>query len=255
MRMFRGALGTNNVDHCTRLCHSTSVAAMQRAINTAAASGSMREIEAACDVIFIAGANTTESHPVFGAALKRAHEKRATLIVADPRRTELAGRADIHLQMQPGTDVALYSAMLHHILALGLENRDFIATRTHDFEKVRAAVKPYPPDKAAKITGIPAEQIRRAAEIRCVPHRAAGIHRQRSRRPEPMVHRSFCGLAAAETGTRGGDSLRPFFRTPLPPRNEIAALAPRQIGAPVHHGSAHAEEGKSRQAVAIATFI
>src|SRR5436190_1300633 len=165
MRMFRGALGTNNIDHCTRLCHSTSVAAMQRAINTAAASGSMREIEAACDVIFIAGANTTESHPVFGAALKRAHEKHATLIVADPRRTELAGRADIHLQMQPGTDVALYSSMLHHILALGLENRDFIATRTHDFEKVREAVKPYTPEKAAKITGIPAEKIRRAAEM------------------------------------------------------------------------------------------
>src|SRR3989449_11691933 len=104
MRMFRGGLGTNNVDHCTRLCHSTSVAAMQRALNTSAASGSMREIEAACNVIFIAGANTTESHPVFGAAIKRAHEHGATLIVADPRRTELAGRADIHLQMQPGTD-------------------------------------------------------------------------------------------------------------------------------------------------------
>ena len=165
MRMFRGALGTNNVDHCTRLCHSTSVAAMQRAINTAAASGSMREIEDACDVIFIAGANTTESHPVFGAAIKRAHEKGATLIVADPRRTELAGRADVHLQMQPGTDVALYSAMLNHILAQGLENRPFIAARTHDFEQVRAAVQPYAPEKAAKITGIPADAIRRAAEI------------------------------------------------------------------------------------------
>src|SRR3989440_10715247 len=165
MRMVRGALGTNNVDHCTRLCHSTSVAAMQRALNTSAASGSMREIEAACDVIFIAGANTTESHPVFGAALKRAHEKHATLIVADPRRTELAGRADIHLQMQPGTDVALYSAMLNHILSLGLENKAFIATRTHDFEKVRAAVRPCAPDQAAKITGIPAETIRRAAEL------------------------------------------------------------------------------------------
>jgi len=165
MRMFRGALGTNNVDHCTRLCHSTSVAAMQRAINTAAASGSMREIEQACDVIFIAGANTTESHPVFGAALKRAHEKRAKLIVADPRRTELAGRADIHLQMQPGTDVALYSAMLNHILSLGLENKEFIANRTHDFDKVRTAVAPYTPDKAAKITGIPAEKIRSAAEM------------------------------------------------------------------------------------------
>src|SRR2546426_1457813 len=165
MRMFRGALGTNNVDHCTRLCHSTSVAAMQRAINTAAASGSMREIEEACDVIFIAGANTTESHPVFGAALKRAHEKHATLIVADPRRTELAGRADVHLQMQPGTDVALYSAMLNHILALGLENKKFITERTHDFDKVRAAVQPYTTAKAAKITGIAAKKIERAAEI------------------------------------------------------------------------------------------
>jgi formate dehydrogenase major subunit len=164
MRMFRGALGTNNVDHCTRLCHSTSVAAMQRAINTAAASGSMREIEEACDVVFIAGANTTESHPVFGAAIKRAHEHGATLIVADPRRTELAGRADIHLQMQPGTDVALYSAMLNHILASGLENRAFIAARTHDFEKVRVAVQAFTPDQGAKITGIPAETIRRAAE-------------------------------------------------------------------------------------------
>ncbi|MFN2570711.1 MAG: formate dehydrogenase subunit alpha [Gemmatimonadales bacterium] len=165
MRMFRGAVGTNNIDHCTRLCHSTSVAAMQRAINTAAASGSMREIEEACDVIFIAGANTTESHPVFGAALKRAHEKGAQLIVADPRKTELAGRADVHLQMQPGTDVALYSAMLSHILSLGLEDKQFIAARTHEFDKVRAAVAPYTPEKAAKITGIPAEKIRRAAEI------------------------------------------------------------------------------------------
>src|SRR5881296_3591054 len=164
MRMFRGAIGTNNVDHCTRLCHSTSVAAMQRALSTSAASGSMREIEEACDVIFIAGANTTESHPVFGAAIKRAHEHRAKLIVADPRRTELAGRADIHLQMQPGTDVALYSAMLHHILAQGLENKEFIANRTHDFDKVRSAVQPYTPERAAKITGVPAEVIRRAAE-------------------------------------------------------------------------------------------
>src|SRR5437016_13305831 len=88
MRLFRAALGTNNIDHCTRLCHSTSVAAMQRALNTSAASGSMREVEHAADVIFIAGANTTESHPVFGAAIKRAHERGATLIVADPRKTE-----------------------------------------------------------------------------------------------------------------------------------------------------------------------
>src|SRR2546425_1125309 len=165
MRMFRAALGTNNIDHCTRLCHSTSVAAMQRALNTSAASGSMREVEHAADVIFIAGANTTESHPVFGAAIKRAHERGATLIVADPRKTELAGRADIHLQMQPGTDVALFNAMLHHIVTRGLEDKRFVAERMHGFDKVRESIKAMTPDVAAKITGVSAERIRRAAEL------------------------------------------------------------------------------------------
>jgi len=163
-RLFRGAFGTNNVDHCTRLCHSTSVSAMQAALNTAAASGSMREIEEACDVIFIAGANTTETHPVFGAAIKRAHVRGAFLIVADPRRIELARRANIHLQMLPGTDVALFNAMLHHILAKGLENREFIRARTKNFDVVRAGVAPYTPERAEAISGVPAEVIRQAAE-------------------------------------------------------------------------------------------
>ncbi len=163
-KLFRAALGTNNVDHCTRLCHSSSVSAMQRALNTSAASGSMREVEHVSDVIFVLGANTTESHPVFGAAIKRAVRRGATLIVADPRRIELAARATIHLQMVPGTDVALLNGMLHHVLAQGLEDRAFIAARTHDFEKVRAAVAPYTPEAAEAITGVRAELIRRAAE-------------------------------------------------------------------------------------------
>ena len=163
-RMFRAALGTNNVDHCTRLCHSSSVSAMQRSMSTSAASGSMAEVEKVSDVIFLLGANTTESHPVFGAAIKRALKRGATLIVADPRRIELATRATVHLQMMPGTDVALLNGMLNHILARGLENREVLAARTHDFEKVRAAVAPYTPERAAAITGVPAALIRRAAE-------------------------------------------------------------------------------------------
>jgi formate dehydrogenase alpha subunit len=163
-RIFRGAFGTNNIDHCTRLCHSTSVSAMDAALSTAAASGSMREVEEACDVIFVAGANTTETHPVFGASLKRAHQRGAYLIVADPRQTELAARADVHLQMTPGTDVALFGAMLHHILAEGLENTSFIAARTHGFDAVREAVKAYTPERGSAITGIPAARIREAAE-------------------------------------------------------------------------------------------
>jgi len=165
MRMVRAGLGTNNVDHCTRLCHSTSVAAMSRALSTSAASGSMREIEEACDVIFVSGANTTETHPVFGALLKRAVARGAKLIVADVRRTELAAMADIHLQMLPGTDVALYNSMLHHVIAAGLVNQAFVAGRTRDFDRVRAAVQPYTPEVAEKITGIPAATIRRAAEM------------------------------------------------------------------------------------------
>jgi len=164
MRMVRAGFRTNNVDHCTRLCHSTSVAAMNRSLATAAASGSMREIEEACDVIFIAGANTTESHPVFGALIKRAHSKGAKLIVADVRRTELAALADIHLQMLPGTDVALYNGMLAHVIAAGLTNERFIAERTSGFDAVREAVKPYTLEVTSKITGIPTDLIRAAAE-------------------------------------------------------------------------------------------
>jgi len=164
-RIFRGRFGSNNVDHCTRLCHSSSVAAMQRALSTSAASGSMREVEDEADVIFVAGANVTEAHPVFGAALKRAQRRGATLIVAEPRGIELARRADIHLQLMPGTDVVLFNAMLNHVIAQGLHDRAFIAARTHGFEEVAAAVAPYTLERAEAITGVPAADIARAAEL------------------------------------------------------------------------------------------
>ncbi len=165
MRMIRGALGTNNVDHCTRLCHSTSVSAMNRALSTAAASGSMREIEEACDVIFIAGANTTESHPVFGALIKRAVTRGAKLIVADVRRTELGALADVHLQLMPGSDVALFNGMLAHIIDSGLADTKFIQDRTSGFEAIKEAVRPYTLARTEQITGIPEETIQRAAEL------------------------------------------------------------------------------------------
>ena len=163
-RFIRAGMGSNNIDHCTRMCHASSVSAMQRSMNTSAATGSMREVEHESDVIFILGANTTESHPVFGAAIKRAQRRGAKLIVADPRRIELAARADIHLQMLPGTDVALLNSMLNHILAMGLENREYIDAHTHGFDAVAEAVKPYTPERGEAITGISADLIRAAAE-------------------------------------------------------------------------------------------
>src|SRR3954462_2996306 len=151
MRMIRAGFRTNSVDHCTRLCHSTSVSAMNRALNTAAASGSMREIEEACDVIFIAGANTTESHPVFGALIKRAVSRGAKLIVADVRKVELAELADIHLQMMPGSDVALFNTMLHLVVDAGLTDPAFIRERTREFARVEASVRPYTLEVGEKI--------------------------------------------------------------------------------------------------------
>ncbi len=138
---------------------------MSRALSTSAASGSMREIEEACDVIFISGANITENHPVFGALIKRAVTRGAKLVVADVRRTELASLADVHLQLLPGTDVALYSTMLNHILTQGLENKEFIRTRTKEFDAVRTAVAPYTLEVGQKLTGVPADKIRLAAEL------------------------------------------------------------------------------------------
>ena len=155
-------------------------------MTTSAASGSMREIEEACDVIFISGANTTETHPVFGALIKRAVTKGARLIVADVRRTELAELADIHLQMLPGTDVALYNAMLNHVIAAGLVDREFVATRTHDFEKVKAAV-----------AAVHARRWRR---------------RSRAFRPRPI-------RAAAEMYARGPQHLDPLGDGPDPARH------------------------------------
>ncbi len=187
MRMVRAGLGTNSVDHCTRLCHSTSVSAMSRALSTSAASGSMREVEEACDVIFVAGANTTESQPVFGALLKRAVTRGARLVVADVRRTELAAMADVHLQLQPGTDVALYGTMLQHMIAEGLVDEAFIAARTSGFDRVRQAVAPYTLERGEQLTGIPRDDIRRAAELY-------------ARRPNPSTHWAM-GLTQHATGT------------------------------------------------------
>ncbi len=165
MRMVRGALGTNSVDHCTRLCHSTSVAAMSRALSTSAASGSMREIEEACDVIFISGANITENHPVFGALIKRAVTRGAKLIVADVRRTELAGLADVHLQLLPGTDVALYSTMLNHILARASRTRRSSAPGPRSSTRCGRPWRPTPSRWGRSSPASRRSKIRLAAEL------------------------------------------------------------------------------------------
>ncbi len=161
----RAAVGSNNVDHCARLCHASTVAGLARAFGSGAMTNSIRDFDVA-DCVFVIGSNTTECHPIIGSAIKRSVVRRGMpLIVADPRAIELTEFAEIHMQQRGGTDVALINAMMHVIIAEGLHDERFIADRTEGFEDLKGAVEPYTPEMAEKITGVPAELIARAARM------------------------------------------------------------------------------------------
>lgn len=121
----RAVVGTNNIDHCARLCHASTVAGLPRAFGSGAMTNTINELRHA-PVAFVIGSNTTECHPVIGSLLRQGARRGDTqLIVADPRRISLTDDAGIHLQHRPGSDVALINAMIHVILAESLEDRDF----------------------------------------------------------------------------------------------------------------------------------
>jgi len=127
------------------------------------------------DLIFVIGSNTTEAHPIIAMEMKRAVRRGAKLIVADPRGIWLAGIADLHLQLKPGTDVALLNALAHVVISEGLTDQAFIAAHTEDFAKVAAAVSETTPEWAEGITGVPADDIREAARLYATT-RKAGIY-------------------------------------------------------------------------------
>ena len=143
------------------------------------------------DVLFIIGSNATEAHPIIGNKMKQAHLRGAKLIVVDPRRTELAEHAHLWLRLKPGTDNALVNGMLHTIISNGWHAKDYIDARTEGFDDLWATVKDYPAERAAEITGVPAETIDRGGGalredsqgrhlLHPRHHRAHGRHRQRA---------------------------------------------------------------------------
>ena len=164
-KFMRAVIGTNNVDHCARLCHSSTVAGLAKAFGSGAMTNSITELRFA-DCLFVTGSNTTEAHPIIGLEIKAAVKKNgATLIVADPREIDLVGFAALHLRQRSGTDVALFNGMMQVILSEGLEDKDFIEKRTEDFEKFKAVVMQYTPEKVEKITGVPKDKIIQAARL------------------------------------------------------------------------------------------
>src|SRR5262249_34243798 len=163
-KLVRAGFGSNNVDHCTRLCHASSVAALMEGVASGAVSNQVNDVLKA-EVIFLIGANPTSNHPVAATWMKNAAKRGVKLILADPRRSDLARHATYFLQFNADTDVALLNAMLYTIIEEGLVNEAFVRDRTLNFEALRENVKKYSPEQMAPICGIPAKTIREVARL------------------------------------------------------------------------------------------
>jgi len=163
-KMMRAAIGTNNVDHCARLCHASTVAGLAITLGSGAMTNSIAEA-ADQDVIFVTGSNTTETHPVIGSLIRQAHRKGAKIIVAEPRRIPLCREADVFLQIKPGTNVALFNGMMNVIISEGLQDQKYIDERTEGYAELVEVVKDYTPEVVAEICGIDAEELKKAARL------------------------------------------------------------------------------------------
>ena len=163
-KLVRTGFGSNNVDHCTRLCHASSVVALLEGIGSGAVSNPVMDV-AKAEVVILIGANPVVNHPVAASWIKNAVKGGTKLIVMDPRRTDIARHAHRVLQFKPDMDVPLLNAMMNVIVTEGLVDKDFIASRTSGYEEIEKNVAAYTPEKMAPICGIDAETIRYVARL------------------------------------------------------------------------------------------
>ena len=161
-KLIRVGFGTNNVDHCTRLCHASSVAALMEGIGSGAVTAPFTSAKDA-DCIIVIGARPAQNHPVAATFLKNAARQGATLIVIDPRRQALSRYATHMLQFKPGQDVALLNAMLYTIVEEELYDRQYVQAQTEGFEALKESIKDFPPETMAEVCGIDAATIREVA--------------------------------------------------------------------------------------------
>ena len=161
-KLVRTGFGSNNVDHCTRLCHASSVAALMEGIGSGAVTAPFTEALNA-EVILVIGANPTVNHPVAATFFKNAVDRGTRLIVVDPRGQALSRHATWMLQAKPASDVALLNAMMHTIIAEDLADRQYVAAHTENFAALRAQVAKFPPEAMAARCGVPAATIREVA--------------------------------------------------------------------------------------------
>jgi formate dehydrogenase alpha subunit len=164
-KMFRALFRTNNVDHCTRLCHAGSVVALQQALGSSAMSNTASEV-IHNDVLMVVGSNTSENHPIIALQMKKAiREHGAKLIVVDPRRIDLVDFAELWLPLKPGTNVPVLTTMAHVIVKEDLVNHDFVESRTEGFDEFVKSLEKFTPEYTEEISGVPADDIRKAARL------------------------------------------------------------------------------------------
>ena len=192
-KMMRTAFGTNNVDNCARLCHSSTVHGLAITLGSGAMTNTIRDITAEPDVILLVGSNPTEAHPVVGAQIRQAALRGAKLIVVDPRRIDLADQAEIFLQIRAGTNVAFSNGMIHICLRDGLIDETYIQERTENFEELREIVEQWTPERTGEVCGVDPAMLEKAAHLYAKADKA------------PII---YClGVTEHSTGTEGVMSL------------------------------------------------
>ena len=174
-KFVRAVIGTNNIDGCARLCHAPTAMGMQRTFGTGAATNSIQDLKDT-DCILIVGANPTIAHPVTGAKIKQEAIKGKTLIVVDPRKTEIAKYADYHLQLRPGTNVAVLDMMLHFIVKEGWVDHGFVDQRCEGFAAFREEIMKIDIDALEKVSGIDRQLAWEAAKAYAQAPTAMSFH-------------------------------------------------------------------------------
>jgi formate dehydrogenase major subunit len=203
----RLVLGTGSVDCCARVCHAPSAAGLGQVFGTGAATNGFDDLERA-ECLLVVGANPTENHPIVGDRIRQRARAGVPLLVVDPRRTDLASEATVHLALRPGTNIALLQAMAHVIVREDLLDRTFLAARTEGFEAYAEDLKAWTPERASGICGVPAADIERAARIYAT-HRPAwacnglGLTEQRQG-TEGVVALAHLAMLTGNLGVEGG---------------------------------------------------
>ena len=211
-KFMRAGIGTNNVDHCARLCHSSSVTGLGMAFGSGAMTNTIRGLRDA-DCILITGSNTAESHPVLSYEVVRAVKDGASLVVIDPRRVPMVDHATLWLQPTPGTDIYIFLAMAHVIVREGWHDGAFIEARTENFAALAAALEQYTPEQAALHSGVPAEKIEQAARLYALGERAS-----------KMGEGARGSGEDAAAGQTNGAGQSPVFPSPDLPRGRSSIL-------------------------------